>query len=224
MLTILSLFGRSPFAPLKSHMESVARCVHKLPALFEALDNVNYDTLNKIADEICEQEHLADLTKNDIRNHLPKSLFLPIDRGNLLEILTLQDSIADTAEDLAVLSTLKPLKFIPVFREEFFQFLATNIETFNGAHLIIKELHDLLESSFGGLEAERVRSMVENVSYKEHEVDLLQRRLLKKFFQAENEMSYSTFHQWQKIFEATGAISNLSENLADRVRMTLELK
>lgn len=224
MLTILSLFGRSPFAPLQSHIESVSRCVHKLPELYSAMEQQDEQLLNKIAQEISEQEHNADLIKNDIRNHLPKSLFLPIDRGNLLEILSIQDRIADKAEDVAVVATLKPLTLLPVFKNEFKLFLSKNIETFDEAHLIIKELHELVESSFGGLEAEKVRSMVDHVAYKEHEVDLMQRQLLRCLFQAEKEMSYIIFNQWQHQIESIAAISNLSENLAYRIRMTLELK
>lgn len=222
--TILNLFGRSPFAPLQSHMEKVSGCVHLLVDLFAALDRLDYPAVEKISAKIAEIEHQADLTKNDIRNHLPKSLFLPIDRGHLLEILSLQDQIADKAEDIAVLVTLKPLELLPAFKVEFKDFVAKNVATFDEARLIIKEMHELLESSFGGIEAEKVRSMVEDVSFKEHEVDMVQLQLLKKLFQAENEMTYTTFHLWQKIFEATAAISNLSEMLASRIRMTLELK
>lgn len=223
MLTILNLFGRSPFAPLKSHMESVLRCVHKLRPLFEAVEAEDVDAVERIALEISEQEHLADLTKNDIRNHLPKSLFLPIDRGNLLKILSIQDSIADTAEDVAIVTTLKPLQLLPTFKDDFYLFLDKNIDAFNGVHQIIHEMNDLLESSFGGLEAERVKSMVDDVSFKEHEVDLIQRQLLRKFYREES-MPCSSFIQWQKVFEALGAISNLSENLAETVRITLVLK
>lgn len=221
---IINLFGRSPFAPLQSHMEKVSNCVHLLPNLFTSLEKRDTETLERIATEIGELEHQADITKNDIRNHLPKSLFLPIDRGHLLEILSIQDRIADKAEDIAVLVVLKPLEILPTFKSEFKEFLEKNIVAFEGARLIIKEMHELLEASFGGIEAEKVRSMVEDVSYKEHEVDLIQRQLLKKLFQCENEIPFTTFHLWQKIFEAVADISNLSENLANRVRMTLELK
>ena len=222
--TILNLFGRSPFAPLQSHMEKVSNCVHLLDSLFKAIEQKDYQAAEEIANKISENEHQADLTKNDIRNHLPKSLYLPIDRSHLLEILNLQDNIADAAEDAAVLTTLKPLEILPEFHSEFTEFLDKNIKTFDGARLIIKEMHELLESSFGGIEAEKVRTMVDDVAYKEHEVDLIQRKLLKKIIQSEDKISHSTFYLWQKIFEALAAVSNLSENLANRVRMTLELK
>ncbi len=224
MLTILRLFGRSPFSPLQSHMESVAKCVHSLPQLCEALELKDYIRLEQLAEEISKLEHDADLIKNDIRNHLPKGLFLPIDRGNLLDILSLQDSIADQVEDVAVLVTLKPLELLPIFNKEFKLFLQKNIETFDEAQLIIKELHELVESSFGGIEAKKVRAMVDEVAYREHEVDLIQRNLLKSLFKAEEDLTYITFHQWQRLIHSIGSISNLSENLAYRIRMTLELK
>lgn len=224
MLTILSLFGRSPFAALQSHMERVSTCVHRLPELFDALVRQDQVRFEQLVEDISQLEHDADLIKNDIRNHLPKSIFLPIDRSNLLEILSLQDSIADKAEDIAVILSLKPLELLPQFAEEFKQFLKKNIETFDEAKSIIKELHELVESSFGGIEAEKVRSMVDEVAFKEHEADILQRQLLKCFFKAEEQLNFITFHQWQKLFENLGAISDLSENLAFRIRMTLEIK
>jgi len=224
LTTILNLFGRSPFAPLESHMGKVANCVQMIPELFEALSKKDYDEVERITAKISELEHHADLTKNDIRNHLPKGLFLPIDRSHLLEILAIQDRIADAAEDVAILTTLKPLEMLPIFKNDFHEFLNKNLESFQSAQLIIKEMHDLLESSFGGIEAQKVKSMVDDVAFKEHEADLIQRKLLKNLFKTEDQMSYGSFSLWMRICEELGSISDLSENLANRVRMTLDLK
>ena len=123
-----------------------------------------------------------------------------------------------------MIMSLKPLELLPQFKEEFKQFLKKNIETFDEAKLIIKELHELVESSFGGIEAEKVRSMVDEVAFREHEADLLQRQLLKSLFKAEEQLNYITFHQWQRLFESIAAISNLSENLAYPDPHDIELK
>ena len=224
MRTFLNLFGRSPFALLQSHMEIVALCVHLLPDLFDALEKKEYTKVEQIAEQISELEHQADITKNDIRNHLPRSLFLPIDRGYLLEILSMQDNIADSVEDIAVLLTLKPLELLDLFHGDFKIFMLKNIEAFEGAQKIIQEMHELVESSFGGLEAEKVRELVDKVAFNEHEVDLIQRKLLKSLFKSEDQMTFSTFYLWQRIFESMASVSNLSEKLANRVRMTLEVK
>ncbi len=73
MRTFLNLFGRSPFTPLQTHMGKVRECVLKIPALFQALNEEQYDLLPSLAEEISRLEHEADLVKNDIRNHLPKA-------------------------------------------------------------------------------------------------------------------------------------------------------
>lgn len=224
MYTIMRLFGQSPFKSLKLHMDKVAMCVHMLPTLFDTLQKNDTAEHETIVNQISKLEHQADLVKNDIRNHLPKSLYLPIDRNQVLEILTLQDSIADKAEDIAVLTTLKTLKVQDNLQPLFQEFLNKNIETFDAARDIINEIHELIESSFGGAEAEKVREMVDQVAFKEHEVDLIQREWLKILFNSEKEMDYATFHLWLQIGHALGDISNLSEKLAWRVRRTLELK
>lgn len=224
MQTLARLFGRSPFAPLQTHMDRVALCVHQLILLFEALAHKDYLQVKGISEEISKLEHDADLTKNDIRNHLPSSLFLPIDKAALLEILALQDNIADRAEDIAVLLTFHNLEILPDFASELDAFLKKNLETFEMGYRIIKEMGELLESSFGGTEAEKVCKMVETVSLKEHEADLLQATLLKKMFKQSDSMSTPSFFLWMKVIQEIAALSDESENLANRVRMILEIK
>lgn len=224
MLTILNLFGRSPFAPFQTHMEKVAGCVELLSQLFAAMKTRDYGVVNSLASEISKMEHEADITKNDIRNHLPRSLFLPIDRTNFLEILRLQDGIADQVEDIAVMTTLKNLEFPERIIHDFDAFLEKNIDTFKSTYRIIQELDDLLESSFGGIEAEKVNALVDTVAYKEHEADIIQRELVKSIILIEDELSYSSFYLWMHIFEKIGAISDICEKLAYRMRMTLDLK
>lgn len=224
MQTLARLFGRSPFAPLQTHMAKVAKCVHEIVPLFEALAKKNYSAVNSIAKKISKLEHDADLTKNDIRNNLPTGLFLPISRANLLEILSLQDNLADRVEDAALLLTFRELEILPFFADEFQAFLKKNLDTFEGAHGIIKEMGQLLESSFGGSEAEKVRKLVDDIAFKEHEADLLQRQLLKKMFNNDDQMGFQVFFLWMKVIRELASLSDESEKLANRVRMTLEVK
>ncbi len=224
MRTIANLFGRSPFAPLQAHMEKVSICVKKVEELFAgALEN-NFQKVENISKKICKLEHDADLTKNDIRNNLPKGLFLPVDRGHILEILGLQDDIADKAEDIGVLLTFDNIPILAAFKDDFQEFLSKNVEAFRGAQKVMQQLDELVESSFGGGEAEKVKKMIDQVAYCEHEADVMKRKLVKKIFSLQNEIPYSSFFLWMKIIDAVGALSDLSEKLANRVRMTLESK
>jgi predicted phosphate transport protein (TIGR00153 family) len=224
MLSLLKLFGKSPFAPLQIHMDKVAHCVGKIKEIFVLLQQNDQKKIAILADQISTLEHEADLTKNDIRNHLTKGVFLLIDRRDLLEILSIQDSIADKAEDIATLVSLRPLPIAPEFSKEFFAFVEKNLQAFQGVMHVIRELDELLETSFGGLEAQKVKQMIERVAFLEHEADIIQHRLLRILFNECTELPAPIFYIWNKIFEEIGEISNLSENLGNRIRMLLEVK
>ncbi|MDP2647352.1 MAG: TIGR00153 family protein [Desulfobacterales bacterium] len=221
---ISNLFSRSPFSPLQAHMERVASCVKKIEELFNAYVLKDYDLMARLAEEISNLEQEADLTKNDIRNSVPKGIFLAINRSDLLEILSLQDTIADKAEDIGILMTLKKLEPLKDLQEDIKIFLAKNLEAVYHVHGIIREMDELLETSFGGKEAKKVMRMVEKVAFLEHEADVIQHELMKKLYNADDVLSYRSFILWMNILQTIASLSNTSEKLANRVRMLLEIK
>ncbi len=224
MSVLANLFRKSPFTPLQTHMERVVKCVHRMQDLYDAHFQGDFEQVNKLAEEISELEHLADIAKNEIRNNLPRGLFLPVNRGDLLEILSLQDSIADKAEDVAILMTLKPLPQIEPLKEDMKKFMLKNIQAVEKTHDIIREMDELLESAFGGTEAEKVIRMVEEVAFMEHEADIMQHKILKELFSMEDTLSYSSFYLWINILQTMASLANLAEKLANRVRMLLEVR
>lgn len=224
MLNISRLFGKSPFSPLQSHMKKVSLCIEKLSAIFTAFSKMDMGKMEKLSIDLSSMENEADLTKNDIRNHLPKSLFLPIDRAHFLEILSIQDSIADKAEDIGILLTLRPLESFNHFHADLVALFKKNELVFMDAKHIIEEIDELLESSFGGIEAEKVKTMVEQTAEKEHEADKMQQALMKRLFTEGDSLNVPTFYLWMRLIEEVGALSHLSERLANRIRMILELK
>lgn len=224
MLTIAKLFGKSPFAPLQTHMAKVASCIGELPPLFKAIVTQDLEAIEKISNAICKLEHEADLTKNDIRNHLPKSLFLQVDREPLLEILSLQDALADQAEKIAGHAAMRKIGLLPEMGTEFAKLCEKNMEAFYLVQQVIKEMDDLLESSFGGIEAQKVKAMVDKIAFLEYEKNLMQNRLIKRLYQEGDSMPYPEFHLCLTLMEEIGCLASLSERLGNRIRMLLELK
>ena len=224
MRTIAKLFGRNPFVPLQLHMEKVSECVGRIIPILQAYSNGQADQVDVLAREISEREHEADQLKHDIQSQVPRGMFLPIDRERLLEILAVQDSIADKAENLAALLTFRRTS-IPATMSELLQaFLAKNLEAFDGAHRIVKELDGLLSSGFGGVEAEKVRLMVMDVSRLEYEADQIQHRLLQQLFANEENLSVADFFLMDKILKQISELSNLSERLAHRIQRAMDLR
>lgn len=223
MRTIAKLFGKSPFAPLQQHMNKVAACIAELEEAFTAFFNSEYKKIEIVAKRLSKLEHEADLTKNDIRNNLPRSVFLPIDRGHLLEMLAIQDSLADTAENIGLSLILYPLPVFKELQEDLQNLLQTNIHTFSNVQMIINEIDVLLESSFGGIEAQRVKAKIEEISSQEHESGLIKHEILKKFFSKGKNWRHLLF-LWLRIIEEISSLAHISERLANRIRMVLALK
>ena len=218
------LFGWSPFRLLQQHMGQVATCVAKMSEALEAFERESWVDVESAAEEISRLEHKADKIKDEIRRNLTRRLFLPIDRGRVLEILALQDSLADHAEDVVVLLTIKRLKILPDVADRFREFRDLNIKAVNLAAKIINQLDELVETGFGGSTADKIRAMVHDVAYAEHEVDLIQRKLLKDFFARETQLSSGDLYLWMQLIHELASLSNGSENLAKRTMATLESK
>ena len=218
------LFGRSPFVPLQLHLDKVADCVEAVFALLERIREGEVSNVEETAREISKLEHKADLVKNDIRNSLPRGLFLAIDRSQLLEILGLQDSIADKAEDIGILMSLRSAKMLDSLVEPFGEYIKGNKDAFHKARDVMRELDALIESGFGGVEATRVVEMVDGVAEAEHNCDIMQRKLMKQVLDHEDELSVGNFFVWQRLLHEIAGISNYSEKLANRIRMLLTLK
>ncbi len=223
MLTIVRLFGKSPFPSLQTHMNKVANCVEKLMQVFECLSTGQLDRIDALVENLSSLEHEADLIKNDIRNHLKKNLVMSMDRGHVLEILAVQDSIADKAEDIGITFTLRPIDHLEMFQKDLIHFFEKSIGVFWDAKRIIAEIDELLESSFGGIEAEKVKSMVEETAYKEYEALVWQRKLLKRLYTEGNQLNAPSFTHWLRIVEGVGILAKLSEKLTNRIRMILEV-
>ncbi len=205
-------------------MGQVAKCIHKLSEALGAMQQGEFEKLDDFAQQVSQLEHLADQTKDDIRNRLIRRFFMPIDRSEILEIVSLQDSLADTAEDLCVVITMKKLPILETFRAELKELIELNLQAFHGVEKIINQLDELVESGFGGPEGERIRAMAHEVAYVEHQADIVQAQLLKKLYAHDSEFSVGEFHLWMRMTRILSRLSNVSENLANRILKTLSIK
>ena len=79
MRAIVQLFAKSPFGALQKHMTASSECVDQVRPMFEAMLEGDEKKLAAIAKDISKTEHRADEIKNEIRDSLPRSIFLPVD-------------------------------------------------------------------------------------------------------------------------------------------------
>jgi hypothetical protein len=221
MRGISGIFRQSPFGPIQEHMQEVFKCASLLRPLFEALAEEDYDRVNEIADQIIEAENISDKKKNKIRNNLPKDVFLPVSRRDLLQIVSAQDSIADTAEDIANLLTLRKTEIPEEIKDKLFEFLDEVLEVCKQASLVTDELLELFKRSFGGPEVEKINKMLEELDDTEARTERLGTELSKKLFESEDKIKPISVIFWFKLIENIGDLADYAKKMGNRLRILI---
>lgn len=219
--SIKKLFRESPFEPLRYHMKSVMECVEFVRPMFEALRDAQYDKLQKLAKKVFKAEHKADIVKDDIRRTIPKRFFLPVYRGDLLGYVKLQDDMADSVEDVAVLLTIKRLTLPSQLVEPTFEYVSKVEEVCRRALAVADCLPTLVEGDMVGADAEHALSLVADVEKAEWEADRLQYTLSQKLFTLDDEMKPTDIFLWFRVFGELGQLANAAEKTGDRLRRML---
>ncbi|HKJ93714.1 MAG TPA: TIGR00153 family protein [Longimicrobiales bacterium] len=221
MRSILGLFAKSPFGPLAQHTERVHETVVLIRPLFEAFIAEDWPQAAVVYEQISRLEHKADNIKNEIRDNLPKSLFLPVDRGDVLTFLREQDALADGAEDLGVLLSMRNTATPEVMREGLLKFVDQVIATSELWYTTCRELPTLQEASFSGPEVTRTIERVKQISDMEWEADKLQAAVTRQVFEQEKEHGAIFVFFWFNVLRVLGGVANHAENSADLLRLML---
>jgi len=221
MSIISKLFGKSPFEPLHQHMLKVKACVDLVRPLMDAFLKGEQEKVKDVARKIFKAEHDADMVKKEIRSRLPKSVLLPVARGDILRFLKEQDNIADSAEDLAALLILRKTTVPEELKEKLKNFVDEVLETYEMAMTVSSEIKLLAETSFGGEEAHKVMELIEQLKVKEWEADKAQMKAAKKMFSIEKKLDPVSVMMWMHIFKELGTLANHAENAGDQMRLML---
>src|SRR5690606_6233258 len=153
------LFGKSPIKPLQEHMSLVTDCAAELADFLASAIAGDWDSASAHYDSICALENRADDIKRELRLHMPKGLFMPVSRSDLLELLTVQDNIANRARDIAGLMLGRQMGIPEAIQEDMRQLVAAAIAVTRQALKIINELDELLETGFAGREVDLVEGL-----------------------------------------------------------------
>jgi len=221
MRAIVQLFSKSPFGPLQEHLKKVGDCVELVKPLFQALLDNDDESLRSIAKQISKLEHSADEIKNEIRDNLPRNIFMPVNRSDFLNLLSQQDSIADTVEDIAFLLTVRKTNCPESWRDSLLSYVHKCVNVFNETSEIYESLDSLVQSGMTGSEASAVLKKINDIGLKEWEVDKTQFEMLSNMFSMEDEMKPADLFWWSKIFKELGDIGNYSEKSVNSIRMMI---
>ena len=219
--SLSGLLRGSPFKPIQEHMRVVFSCVCLVPPLFDAVYRQDSGQVHEFAKQIDELETQADQLKATFRLNMPKSLFLPVDRKDLLSLIGDQDQIADTAEDIGKIFLFREMTVPEDLKGQLDELLEATMEISAAAKQMIEELDELLEVGFSGRESDKVTRMIAGVRRSEHNIDEIVHRIRRQLFTIESSLDPVSAIFWYRIIDLIARISDQSENLADRLLLFL---
>jgi predicted phosphate transport protein (TIGR00153 family) len=218
---LAKLFTQSPFGQLNEHMKKVQECCNLIEPMFEALRNQDRERLSALAKDAYRLEHEADIIKGEIRDRLPRSILLPVNRADVLSYLKEQDGISDMVEDVAVLLNIRPLEIPEAMREPLAKHTGLVLRACREAGEISGEIASLVDAGFSGPEAEKVLDRIKNLGQLEWEADKAQQRLTEILFSIEQELDPVSVVMWMKIITTLDNLADYSENTGDMLRVML---
>ncbi len=216
-----NLFGRSPIKPMQEHMALAVKAATELTSFFEAVTSDDWTRASEIQQRVVQYEHEADEIKKQLRLHLPKSLFLPVPRTDLLELLTMQDRIPNRAKDIAGIIMGRRMTIPSSMKDQMNEFVRASVAAAEQALTAINELDELLEAGFSGRELTVVENMIKELDELENKTDHLEIGVRTSLFALEAQLPPVDVMFLYNIIDWVGDIANRAHDVGGRLQLLL---
>ena len=210
-------FWRSPLNGIVAHGKKVQECIDVLSQAVRSYVDGQFDEVMELTKRASALEGEADLLKGNIRNHMPKFIFLSVDKRDFLLLLSEQDKILDYSEDVALLLQMRNTTLPDSLREDFLAHAEKVRQTVIALGRVLELFQKLWDASFARILREDTKDNIKKVHRLEWEADQLEARLSRKLFNMD-EMSPLAAVHLLKVVDRMDQIANHAENAADRVR------
>ena len=211
-----SLFYESPFKKLKDHADKVKECAWMFKRAVECYVEQDCEEFDKLTEDVAKLESQADWLKRNLRNHLPRGLFMPVDKFVLLDCLREQDHVLDNVEEALYWLSFKPEGGIPEGLVGDFLHLVDAVIP------AIEKLPDMSEQAIAYFKSsteenrDKLKSIIGDIHQAEKEADHLELELKKQAFAVLKD-PVDIFH-FVRLVEIIANIADDAQNTSDRMR------
>ena len=216
-----NIFGSSPVRPLEKHVDMAFKCTRELTGFFEAVVKEDWDGAARSRAEIERFEHAADDLKKEIRLHLPKSLFMPVPREDLLELVLVQDKMANRAKDVSGIVMGRRLKIPPAIADGFLGLVSSSVAAAKQARKSVRELDELFTSGFRGAEVSLVTDLIEELDRIETDTDDREVEIRGALFKVEGDIEPVNVMFLYQVIGLVGEIADMAERVGRRLELLL---
>lgn len=215
------LFGKSPISPLQQHMSSVHSCISELKGFMVAIHAQNWDEAEAIRSLISDKEGEADVLKKKLRLSLPSTFMMPFSRRDLLDLLLIQDSIANLAKDVSGLMINRKMTLPNEISDDMIELTGVCIKTSATALKAVNELDELLETAFGNRERKVVGSIISEINNLESQSDKIQHVIRAKLFPLEADLPPVDVMFYYRAVEWLGELADAAQKVGSRLEVLL---
>lgn len=218
---ISDMLSRSPVRPLQEHIETACKAAKLLPDLFVAANLNDWQKVEELNATIRQLENDADELKLNIRSNLPKSLFMPVPRQDLLELVLVQDKVANLSKKISGLVKLRKLQIPAPMYDDFIDFVKCSVKAANKAKQSVNELDELYETGFRGAEVKVVQALIAKLDEMETDSDDRQSHLQESLFAMEQELPPIEAMFLYKLIDLVGDVADMAERIGRRLELLL---
>ena len=215
------LFGKSPISPLQQHMTSVHSCISELRGFMVAIHAQDWDTAESIRSLIGDKEGEADKLKKKLRMGLPSTFMMPFSRRDLLDLLLIQDSIANLTKDVSGLMINRKMMMPEEIAADMIELTDVCIQTSAAALKAVNELDEVLETAFGNRERRLVSSIISDINDLESRSDKIQHVIRTKLFPLEADLPPVDVIFYYRAVEWLGELADAAQKVGSRLEVLL---
>jgi uncharacterized protein len=218
-----NLFAQSPMGPLQDHMGKVHATTQALLPFLKAAQKGKWEKCKELHKNIVKCEEEADKQKRSLRKHLPKSLFMPVSRSDLLELVSMQDQIANRTKDVAGLMLGRQMAFPEKLDKHLLEYVEASISTTASALSAIQSIDDVIEAGFGTRQVQLIEQKITDIEKLEHKSDKLQVKLRARLFKLEKDIDPVEAMFLYRIIDWIGDISDYAEKVGNRLQILVSV-
>lgn len=214
-----AMFGRSPFQPLLAHIVKASECADQLLPFFEAALAGDWNEAARVRENVTRLEHEADNLKTELRLNLPNTLFLPVSRSDLLDLITVQDRIANKVRDITGIMLGRQMQVPDELAQPMRDYMQTAVACVAQAREALEELQDLLDSGFGRHAADVMLKLIRELHILERQADQQQIAIRRLLFGLEDRLKPIDVVFLYKIIDWVGELSDRAERVGSRLQI-----
>lgn len=218
---IANLFGSSPIKPIQHHMAVVAQAVTELESFFDNVIHKNWAAADEYHANIKQHKDNAATIIRELRMNMPKGLFMPVSRTDLLTIIETQQQIAFLSLDITALVLERQFDIPKKLHSPLRKLVKTAVLDNLNARNAINELDELLEGGFSGHVTKVLKKRIKQINNQHVKVQNSAKNTRLQLIQLENTMSPIDVMFLYKVIKQITDIAHQSKDIGSYLELLI---